>query len=322
MPAREYVGPMRLGVLDIGSNTGHLLVVDAHGGAAPLPASSHKQPLRLAEHLDEGGAVTQAGIDALADFTAEAVVVAEEKGCEDMLAFATSAVRDAGNSYDVLAQVKERTGVEITVLSGEDEARLTFLAVRRWFGWSAGRLAVFDIGGGSLEIAGGKDEAPDVAWSLPLGAARLARRHFPDGRADDDTVRRVRKEIRAAIARDAGHLLRTGRPDRAAATSKTFRSLARICGAAPSGEGALVPRVLPLADLCEWIPKLVTMSPAELADLPGVSPSRSHQIVAGALVAEACMDIFDLPELEICPWALREGVLLERIDQLPVLGRR
>ena len=69
---------MRLGVLDIGSNTGHLLVVDAHGGAAPLPASSYKQPLRLAEHLDAAGAVTQTGIDALAAFTADAVVVAEE----------------------------------------------------------------------------------------------------------------------------------------------------------------------------------------------------------------------------------------------------
>ncbi|UUZ60787.1 Ppx/GppA phosphatase family protein [Nocardioides sp. B-3] len=165
---------MRLGVLDIGSNTGHLLVVDAHGGAAPLPAFSHKQPLRLAEHLDEHGAVTQVGIDALTDFCASAVRVAEDKGCADMLGFATSAVRDAVNSDDVLEHVNRVAGVNLAVLSGEDEARLTFLAVRRWFGWSAGRLAVFDIGGGSLEIAGGSDEAPDVARSLPLGAARLA----------------------------------------------------------------------------------------------------------------------------------------------------
>lgn len=89
---------MRVGVLDIGSNTGHLLVVDAHGGAAPLPASSFKQPLRLAEHLDESGAVTPAGVDALTSFVAESVRVAEDRGCEDMLAFATSAVRDAVNS--------------------------------------------------------------------------------------------------------------------------------------------------------------------------------------------------------------------------------
>ncbi|WP_193605779.1 Ppx/GppA phosphatase family protein [Nocardioides dongkuii] len=310
---------MRVGVLDIGSNTGHLLVVDAHGGAAPLPAYSYKQPLRLAEHLDDSGAVTQAGIDALAGFTAEALVVAEDKGCEDLLAFATSAVRDATNSDAVLEHVLERTGVDIGVLSGEDEARLTFLAVRRWFGWSAGRLVVFDIGGGSLEIAGGQDEAPDVAWSLPLGAARLARTRLSGGRPSEDMIRRLRRDIRAEIARDAGHLLRAGAPDRAAASSKTFRSLARICGAAPSTAGPLVPRSLPCDELSRWIPKLAAMSPEELASLPGVSPSRSHQILPGALVAEACMDIFDLPALEICPWALREGVILERLDQLSVL---
>ena len=311
---------MRVGVLDIGSNTGHLLVVDAHGGAAPLPAYKFKQPLRLAEHLDEAGDVSQTGIDALTAFTAEALRVAEDKGCEDILGFATSAVRDAGNSEEVLEHVQERTGVMIDVLAGEDEARLTFLAVRRWFGWSAGRLAVFDIGGGSLEIAGGADEAPDVAWSLPLGAARLARAHFRDGIADEATVHALRREIRAEIAHDAGHLLRGGPPDRAAATSKTFRSLARICGAAPSTDGNLVARTLPLDELREWIPKLVAMAPDELGALPGVSPSRAHQIVPGALVAEGCMDIFDLTELEVCPWALREGVILERLDQLSVLG--
>ena len=307
-------------MLDIGSNTGHLLVFDAHGGAAPSPAYSYKEPLRLAEHLDADGAVSQVGVDALTAFVAEAVVVAEDKGCEEMVGFATSAVRDAVNSDDVLAHVRRATGVDVEVLSGEDEARLTFLAVRRWFGWSAGRLAVFDIGGGSLEIAGGQNESPDVAWSVPLGAARLAREFFANGTPGEDDVRSLRRRIRAEIARDAGKLLRGGSPDRAAATSKTFRSLARVCGAAPSGEGPLVPRSLELAELTKRIPELIAMSVEELVDLPGVSVDRSHQIVPGALVAEACMDIFDLPELEICPWALREGVILERFDHLGFLG--
>jgi exopolyphosphatase/guanosine-5'-triphosphate,3'-diphosphate pyrophosphatase len=311
---------MRLGVLDIGSNTGHLLVVDAHGGAAPMPASSYKEPLRLAEHLDADGAVTPTGVDALTEFVGNALELAEDKGCEEIYAFATSAVRESSNVDAVLDHVREHTGARISVLAGEDEARLTFLAVRRWFGWSSGRLGVFDIGGGSLEIAAGAEEAPDVAWSLPLGAARLARTHFTSGRPDDEELRALRRSIRAEIARDAGSLLRSGPLDHAVATSKTFRSLARICGAAPSSEGLFVRRLLPASALESWIPKLLEMSRAEIAQLPGVSPDRAHQVVAGAFVATAVMDIFDLDELEICPWALREGVILERLDKLSVLG--
>ena len=306
---------MRIGVLDIGSNTGHLLVVDAHRGAAPTPAFSHKQRLRLAEHLDDSGAVSQVGIDALTRFVSEALEVAEDKGCAETVGFATSAVRDARNSEDVLAHVAERTGVSVEVLPGEDEARLTFLAVRRWFGWSSGRLAVFDIGGGSLEIAAGGDEAPDVAWSLPLGAARLTRDHLARG-VDETLLRELRRMVRSQVAQDAGKLLRSGAPDRAVATSKTFRSLARICGAAPSSEGDFVSRSLVADDVRAWVPKLAAMADEEISALPGVSASRSHQMLAGAVVADAVLDIFGLAELEICPWALREGVILQRLDQI------
>lgn len=311
---------MRIGVLDIGSNTGHLLVVDAHGGAAPLPAFSHKEPLRLVEHLDAEGAVSQQGVEALCRFVAQALEVAEDKGCEEVLGFATSAVRDATNSEEVLERVRDRTGVKVGVLPGEDEARLTFLAVRRWFGWSSGRLAVFDIGGGSLEIAVGADEAPEVARSLPLGAGRLTRERLPDDPAVEKDVRLLRREIRAAIARDAGSVLRGEQPDHAVGTSKTFRSLARVCGAAPSGDGLLVRRVLAADVLAKTIPKLAEMPAEKRAELPGVSAGRARQLLAGALVADAVMDLFDLPEIEICPWALREGVILERLDQLSVLG--
>lgn len=308
---------MRLGVLDIGSNTGHLLVFDAHGGAAPMPASSFKEPLRLAEHLTDEGELSEAGTDALVAFVSSALVLAEDKGCEETYAFATSAVRDATNSETVLKRVFEETGAEIQVLPGEDEARLTFLAVRRWFGWSAGNLAVFDIGGGSLEMAAGADEAPSAAVSLPLGAGRLTRDHLAN--RSDEAIRELRRWVRTEIARDAGTILRTGRPDQAAATSKTFRSLARICGAPPSAEGIRARRILPAEELELWIPRLATMDQADLAELPGVSPDRAHQLLAGALVASAVMDIFDLPHLEICPWALREGVILERLDKLSVV---
>ena len=145
-------------------------------------------------------------------------------------------------------------------------------------------------------------------------------RSSPTARSGEKPLRKLRKRIRTEIAHDAGTLLRGGAPDHAVATSKTFRSLARICGAAPSSEGLFVRRILPADDLDEWIPKLLDMSADDIAELPGVSSGRAHQVLAGALVAAAVMDVFDLPELEICPWALREGVILDRLDQLSALG--
>jgi len=307
---------MRLGVLDVGSNTVHLLVVDAHRGAAPLPAYSHKTELRLAEHLGADGRIGAAGADGLVSFVAEAAELAEDKGCESVLAFATSALREAPNGEKVLDRVRAESGVELEVLTGQDEARLTFLAVRRWFGWSSGRLAVFDIGGGSLEIAAGSDEEPAVAVSVPLGAGRLTREGFTADPPRKDEVKQLRKRIRAEMAAVAGGVLRAGKPQRAVATSKTFRSLARICGAAPSDDGPYVPRALQHDDLNDWLPKLTAMTTEERAALPGVSAGRSRQLVAGALVADAVMDIFDVAALEVCPWALREGVILARLDQL------
>ncbi|MDT0614745.1 Ppx/GppA phosphatase family protein [Streptomyces lancefieldiae] len=307
---------MRLGVLDVGSNTVHLLVVDAHPGARPLPAHSHKVELRLAQLLDDAGAIGPDGVDRLVAVVKEALQAAEDKGVEDLLPFATSAVREASNADDVLARVRAETGVELTVLSGAEEARLTFLAVRRWFGWSAGRLLVLDIGGGSLEMAYGIDEEPDTAVSLPLGAGRLTASWLPGDPPHPDDVRALRRHVRTEIARTVGDFSRFGAPDHVVATSKTFRQLARIAGAARSAEGLYVQRELKRVSLEAWVPRLAAMTAGERAELPGVSDGRANQLLAGALVAEAAMDLLRVENLEICPWALREGVILRSLDHM------
>lgn len=309
---------MRLGVLDVGSNTGHLLVVDAHPGAHPLPAWSHKTELRLAEHLLADGSIAASGADALLDFVVQALVVAEDKGCQDVLAFATSAIREAPNGERVLTRVRVETGIDLRVLSGADEARLTFLAVRRWFGWSSGRLLVLDIGGGSLEVAAGLDEVPDVATSLPLGAGRLTRDHLRGDPPSVDAVKSLRRKVRADVAQIVRDVTRAGRPDRVVGTSKTLRSLARIAGAAPSSDGVYTARTLRRTDVSDLLPRLARMTSAQRTELPGVTATRSHQLLAGAVVAEAVMDLLDADRLEICPWALREGIILRRLDAIDV----
>jgi exopolyphosphatase / guanosine-5'-triphosphate,3'-diphosphate pyrophosphatase len=307
---------MRLGVLDVGSNTVHLLVVDAYPGARPMPAFSHKAELKLAAHLRDGSTLSGPGEASLRGVVEEALQVAEDKGAEDIIAFATSAVREAVNGEQVLARIRRQTGAQINVMTGQDEARLTFLAARRWFGWSSGRLLVIDIGGGSLEVASGVDEEPEAVASMPLGAGRLTRDWISADPPSPQEIRRLRKHVRAEIARGTGGMLRQGAPDHVVGTSKTFRQLARIAGAAPSGEGLYVKRVLRHSDVAALAERLPAMKQAERAKLPGVSAGRSPQLPAGAIVADAILDLLGVEAIELCPWALREGVILRRLDLL------
>jgi exopolyphosphatase/guanosine-5'-triphosphate,3'-diphosphate pyrophosphatase len=302
---------MRLGVLDVGSNTVHLLVVDAHRGAHPWPAYSEKSVLRLAERIGPHGRIPDDVAVDLIRAVASARKAAADHDAREMLAFATSALRDASNSAKVLARVRHETGVHLQLLAGKDEARLTFLAVRRWFGWSAGRLLVLDIGGGSLEIAAGIDEEPELALSLPLGAGRLTRERFHDDPPPAVEVEALREYADKQLTKVDPVAF-----DRAAVTSKTFRSLARLAGAAPSVAGMRAPRSLTITGLHQVVGFIRHISSAALGEMDGVSSARAHQLLAGAVVAEAAMRRLGLERVDLCPWALREGVILRRLDAL------
>ena len=193
---------------------------------------------------------------------------------------------------------------------------LTFLAARRWLGWSAGTLLLLDIGGGSLELGHGMDEEPDAAVSVPLGAGRVTRNLLPGDPPAPEVVREARKTIRATLAAEVRPIVRAGAADHAVGTSKTFRSLARLTGAAPSADGPYVRRVLNRDALGVLVDRLARMPVSERVRQPGVSVERAPQVLAGALVAEAAMDLLRLDTLEICPWALREGVILRRLEHL------
>jgi exopolyphosphatase/guanosine-5'-triphosphate,3'-diphosphate pyrophosphatase len=276
--------------------------------------------LRLGEHVEDDGLLSKDGEKELLRAVQKACDQAEEQECEDFLGLVTSAIRDADNGLEVLERIREKTGVDLQVLSGEDEARLTFLAVRRWFGWSAGQLLVLDIGGGSLELAAGMDEDPDVALSLPLGAGRMTRRFLPEaregGRPDLAALNKLDDHATDLLRPAVKKLRGAGTPDLVAATSKTFRTLARLAGAAPYSAGLRVPRELQMESLEQLIGFISRIESDALAELQGVSPDRAHQVPAGAVVARAAMRALDVPSVRLCPWALREGVILRRLDSL------
>jgi exopolyphosphatase/guanosine-5'-triphosphate,3'-diphosphate pyrophosphatase len=182
-------------------------------------------------------------------------------------------------------------------------------------------LLVLDIGGGSLELAAGQDEDPDVAESFPLGAGRLTRRWFTSDPPSRAEIAALAEQVDAELAPVSERVQELGEFELAVGTSKTFRSLARLTGAAPSGAGLRVRRVLTETGLRQLVAFISRMSSRDLAELEGVSPRRAHQLVAGALVARAAMRALWVSELEICPWALREGVILRRLDTLGAASR-
>ena len=301
---------MRLGVLDVGSNTVHLQVVDTSPGARPNPTFNYKEELRLTQYINEDNLVSDEGIEKLRSSIKRAIEQSASVQTQELLPFATSALREASNGEKIISSINKDFHIDLQVLTGEEEAKLTFLAARRWFGWSSGRLLVIDIGGGSLEMAAGVDESPEIATSLPLGAARLTKDFLKGDPYTDKSLRALRDHIENKLEQILPSLVKHQDSDRAIATSKTLRTLARLSGDWFDGTG----KNITVEAVRKISAKLSEMDESSRAKLPGVSENRASQIVAGSLVAESVMRNLDIKELEICPWALREGVVLKWMD--------
>jgi exopolyphosphatase / guanosine-5'-triphosphate,3'-diphosphate pyrophosphatase len=301
---------MRLGVLDVGSNTVHLQIVDTSPGARPNPTFNYKEELKLTQYISSDNLVSDEGIEKLRSSIKRAIEQSASVQTQELLPFATSALREAINGEEIINSINKDFKIDLQVLSGEEEAKLTFLAARRWFGWSSGRLLVIDIGGGSLEMAVGVDESPEIATSLPLGAARLTKNFLKGDPYTDKSIRALRDHIEDKLEQILPSLVKHQDSDRAIATSKTLRTLARLAGDWFDGNG----KNIKVEAIRKISAKLSEMDESTRAKLPGVSENRASQIVAGAFVAESVMRNLDIKELEICPWALREGVVLKWMD--------
>lgn len=302
--------------MDVGSKTVRLVVADAEGGV-PLPVHTAKWRLRLSEQVPPGGDVPDEAVRQLCDAVTAAARTAERWGASTPLAFATAVVRSAPNCRDVLRAVRAATGVPICTLPGEVEAELTFLGARRWMGWRSGPLALLDIGGGSLEVAFGRGRLPDFVASLPLGANRLTHEFFHgQDPPSPESIKALRRRVRHQL-RDVSARIRWEGPRTAVATSRTFQQLSRLCGSAAGRHGPFVDRELRRADLGAAVSRLAALPAAERAALPGISAPRATQSLAGALVGHTAMKLTGLKSVTLCPWAIREGVLLRSIEDGP-----
>jgi exopolyphosphatase/guanosine-5'-triphosphate,3'-diphosphate pyrophosphatase len=276
-----------VGVLDVGSFSARLVVVPVSGSPRE-PVLNHQTRLRLDRELDGHGRLTDRGIAAVTAAVAAGMTTAYRHGVRDVYPLATSSIRDAANAADVVRHVAGETGVELRFLSGRCEAELTYLATRRWFGAEAGPLLVLDIGGGTVELAAGYGETATFARSLPLGARSMTRDWLPSERVSNKQVKALRAHALDVVATTLGAADVDVRPGKC--------------------------RELRLDDLRAWIPRLAALPPSRRAELPGISRSRAHQALAGAIVAEALLTVAG-GKVTICPWSTRDGLLLTLQDK-------
>jgi exopolyphosphatase / guanosine-5'-triphosphate,3'-diphosphate pyrophosphatase len=321
---------VRLAVLDVGSNTVHLVVVDGKGDGTFALVGRERDTLRLAEAAFPAMRLPEEAVERLVASVGRMRAVADGLRAGALVGFATSAIREARNGLDALGVVREATGVTINVLPGVEEARLTYLAVRRWTAFSARRLAVVDIGGGSLEVAAGEGERPELAESLPLGATRLTRRFVGSDPVRTEELVALRVHALALLG-PLAERIRERPLDVACGTSKTFRDLGQVARALP---GAPTPRhefgfagvdgqtapILTREALNVVAGYLTGTSARDRGRLAGLDQLRAGNVVAGSQVAALVMQAFGLRELVLAPWALREGVILETLaefDRVP-----
>ncbi|MET0234797.1 MAG: exopolyphosphatase [Kibdelosporangium sp.] len=308
----EETATAQVGVLDIGCFSAHLVVVDRVESSPLRPLLSHKIRLRLDQATDPSGRV---GPDAIDKITAAVTTAQREvpRGTS-VVAFATSSIRDAANSDQIIRRVARRTGVELQTFSGEQEAHLSYIAARHWFGHSAGPLTVLDVGGGTAEIATGTGIQPLLTHSLPFGARTLTRTWLDSGK----TLPGMRAEVLERVQESLSGKQLEGT---AVGCSKVIQQLARLTGARPQREGPYVSRHLQLVDLRTWIPRLAKLRASQRAELPGISRHRAQQSLAGAVVAEALLTATGHDQVDICPWSTKEGLLIRLLEDPRMLVR-
>lgn len=307
---------MRVAAIDLGSNSFHLLVVDASADGHFVPLARDKEVLRLGDMVTREGRITEPGVVKVIATIQRFKSQADSLGVTELMASATSAIRDADNGGEVIDAIYAATGVRVGLLSGIEEARLVFQAVRASVVIDPGPALCLDLGGGSLEVMVGGAEGLLRAATLPLGVGRLTTELVRDDPPSADDARRLRQRLTATLSPVAEEMSEL-RSSMAVGTSGTLSDLARMCVARRTG---LVPEEMnhvtfTREELDELHADIMSSTVAQRAKMPGLDARRADQMPAGSMVAVVAMELFGIRELTMSAWALREGIVLEVIGR-------
>jgi exopolyphosphatase/guanosine-5'-triphosphate,3'-diphosphate pyrophosphatase len=307
---------VRIAAVDLGSNSFHLLVAEVRPDGAFESLIREKEMLRLGDVVSREGEITPEAADAAVRTMRRFRKLAEAAGAVEMLARATSALRSAQNGDEVLDRIASEAGVEVDVIDGIDEARLIFLAIRAGVMIDPGPALCLDVGGGSVELMVG--DASGMLWAASerIGVARMSAQYVTSDPISKGDLRRLRDRYVDVLGPHAVTVARF-EPKMAIGSSGTLEDLAHMVA---ERRDEVVPRSLNQLTVSrpEFLAlheELVASTSAERRKMKGLDAKRVDLIVAGSVLLSVAMGLFDVEELTISEWALREGIVLDAIGR-------
>jgi len=314
--SRTESDDIRIAAIDIGSNSIRQIIADVSPTGTIRVVDEMKAAPRLGAGIHETGELSREAGDAAIEALGRMEALARQLGARRTRAVATSAVRDAGNSDDWLARVKLETGLDVEVLDGDDEARLSFRSAQAHFDLGIGRAAVIDVGGGSLELVLSADGLVERLISLPFGAIRLTEKYFAKG-ITPRSMRKLRRRVRKSLKDEVP--ARDWRGSQVIGSGGTFTNLAGMVLArhhvttARTVHGTIVQRV----ELEHIVDYLAALSPVERQQVPGLNVARADIIVAGLAAVAEVVARLEAKSFAVSSYGIREGILLDLAQVKP-----
>ncbi len=302
---------MILSTIDIGTNTILMVTMNAHGGAVRVLGDEHAIA-RLGRGVDSSRAIQPDAFDRVATHLQRYSAIAAGLGANRVVAYGTSALRDASNREQFIAEMALRTGIGIEVISGDDEARLTYRGALFGIATEGGEFGVLDIGGGSTEVALGAGGTLRHGASVDIGAVRITERYLKQLPADAEAVANARDAaeeiLRAAPAIPAGTTV--------VGVAGTVTSLGAIAlGMRAFNADALNGTRLSASAIADITARLTAMSLEHILELPGVHPDRADILPGGAMILDAFMRLNALETITVSTRGVRYGMALAELER-------
>ncbi len=309
---------MRLASIDLGSNTIHLLVVDVAADGGWRIVEHDQRVTRIGEGLARSGRLGDAPMARSGDVVLEFVRRADRAGAREIAIVATSAVREAANGAQFAADLGQRAGHPVRIVSGDDEARLTLRGILRGLRTTPRTLLTFDIGGGSTEYVLARDARVIAAISLRLGVVPLAERYPFPGPVDTAAYQQLENEVRARLTAELPPAIREAHAEALVGTAGTVTTLAALdLGLVAYDRDRVQDHRLSRAAIERLRDRLAVLDVAGRAALPCLEPGRADLIVPGVAIVMATLDVLRVDGIVVSDWGLREGIMAEAADRRP-----